>query len=89
MVSGVTKWNYHVCSCWYEVVKRAVLESRQLGLWKIDVDGGVGLNDVLNRMGSQGWELVAVHPSQLQAGDGGVGHSYRPSFVYVFKRAET
>jgi hypothetical protein len=54
------------------------VEIKPKGTWQLKFDV-VEIDKILNEMGSQGWELVAVE-------DRNVGYGHTGNFFYTFKR---
>ena len=84
-MGDITNWEYYVGFCWYRVTKAKVIGANE-GYWAIQLDDQeYGLSDGLNEFGNQGWELVAVHATQVPAG-GESRYWERPNYFYIFKR---
>lgn len=82
-----TQWEYRDVGCWYVVTKpKPLLGGSEEGYWRLDVED-CALEEGLNLMGQDGWELVTVQPSKWPHG-GGMTQTYwdRPTYRYIFKR---
>lgn len=53
----MTKWEYRVVDLLKEIEKRNVKTGRLSGQWLKTSD----LEEVLNKVGDEGWELVHIH----------------------------
>ncbi len=80
-------WKYYVASCAYRQTKKPGFFSGDAeGGWVLHLDDGeYPLPDGLNRMGSQGYELVGIQPAQMRTG-GQSPSWYNPETLYIFKQ---
>jgi hypothetical protein len=85
-MTQTTKWIYYTGLCQYRVTKRAgLLSGSEEGLWILELHKAFALHAGLNYMGERGYELVGIHKTWEEYG-GEVPHSYRPSYLYIFKK---
>jgi hypothetical protein len=77
------KWKYYHATVWFEITK-PVLLGPDKGEWKMAIGKVVSLEDGMNHMGDLGYELVGLHPIELDKG--ALGDLNRSEYFYIFKK---
>jgi|GEM_PF-3732412 len=88
-MSAVKKWEYYVAFCSYVETKKAgMFGGAAEGAWMLRLgDTEYPLADGLNRMGSQGYELMGIQLSHLRTGGSSMTYYYTDAH-YIFKRPD-
>ena len=81
------KWEYLRFTCMWKTTSRGVpLLSPGKGEWVVNTGKDtVKVDELLELLGEEGYELVSAYPSQLRSGGQGPGW-YSPDIHYVLKR---
>ncbi len=79
------KWSYYVARVTWRKRRTGAFFPDSEKKYVFQAGDEYTLQEGLDRMGEQGYELVAVHPENLRSA-GDPQEWFYPTYVYVFKR---